>query len=74
TDGRLAIVIETKSGRGLYPLVRTVRKRPGLGYRMDKEIDLHALKQKEGSSSLRVAEVLPDGAQGIRVKQLIERF
>jgi len=74
TDARLAVVLEAKSGRGFYPLVRIVEAGADGNSELGELVDLHTLKLREGSGGLRVAEVLPDGSHGIEVRQLIDRF
>jgi len=74
TNDELAIVLEAKSGRGLYPLVCTLEQDSAGGFRLSKTIDLNQLKLQEGPNCLHVAEVLPDGARGVRVRELIDQF
>ncbi len=74
TNDKLAIVIEAKTGRGLYPLVQLVEPDKAQNFRLGETIDLNELKQFEGPDCLHVAEVLPDGARGIRVRELINQF
>lgn len=74
TDDELAVVLEARSGRGLYPLVRRVRSDGNGGHRLGDELDLHQLKLEQGPECLRVAEVLPDGARGVKVRELIAQF
>ncbi len=72
-NGELAVVMESRSGRGLYPLVHTVTREPD-GPRPGKLIDLADPALRESTGALRVAEVLPDGSEGVDVRELIEQF
>ncbi|AKS41762.1 HD-GYP domain-containing protein [Wenzhouxiangella marina] len=70
SNGELAVVEETNIGHGFYPLVRLLI--PGsAGYRAGKRLDLAELRDEQGRPKLRIAEVLPDGAQGVKVKSLL---
>lgn len=70
SNGELAVVEETNIVHGFFPIVR--RLIPGaLGYRAGPQLDLAELKDDEGNPSLRIEEVLPDGAQGVKVKSLL---
>lgn len=70
SSGELAIVEETNIGHGFYPVVRLLI--PGAsGYRAGRRLDLAELRDDEGRHPVRIDEVLPDGAQGVRVKTLL---
>jgi HD-GYP domain-containing protein (c-di-GMP phosphodiesterase class II) len=70
SNGELAVVEETNIVHGFFPIVR--RLIPGaLGYRAGAQLDLAELKDKDGKPELRIEEVLPDGAQGVKVKSLL---
>lgn len=70
SSGDLAVVEETNIVHGFFPIVR--RLIPGaLGYRAGPQLDLAELKDESGKPTLRIEEVLPDGAQGVKVKSLL---
>lgn len=70
SSGDLAVVEETNIVHGFFPIVRLLV--PGaLGYRAGPQLDLAELKDEEDKPRLRIEEVLPDGAQGVRVKSLL---
>lgn len=70
SNGELAVVEETNIVHGFFPIVR--RLVPGaLGYRAGPQLDLADMKDEEGKPRLRIEEVLPDGAQGVKVKSLL---
>jgi HD-GYP domain-containing protein (c-di-GMP phosphodiesterase class II) len=70
SSGELAVVEETNIVHGFYPVVRKLI--PGnVGYRAGERLDLSELKDDEGKPKLKIAEVLPDGAQGVKVKSLL---
>jgi HD-GYP domain-containing protein (c-di-GMP phosphodiesterase class II) len=70
SNGELAVVEETNIVHGFYPIVRMLTLGP-LGYRAGQRVDLADLKDEEGKPKLRIDEVLPDGAQGVKVKSLL---
>lgn len=73
TDSRLAMVMQAGERRGLLPKVRLIRKTDD-GYELGRTVDLSRSKQLMGDAPVRVAEVLPDGARGIDVRELTDRF
>ncbi len=70
TDDSLAVVEETNIGQGFYPIVRRLVNGP-LGYRAGERLDLAEIRDDPGRKRLRIEDVLPDGAQGIKVKSLL---
>lgn len=73
SDGGVAVVLESKSERGLRPLVRRVRQAANR-HLLDEVIDLAKWGADEAQPGLRISEVLPDGAEGINTRQLLESF
>ncbi len=70
SDGELAVVEETNIVHGFYPIVRLLRQGK-LGYEAGERVDLAELRNDENQPGLRIDEVLPDGAQGVKVKSLL---
>jgi putative nucleotidyltransferase with HDIG domain len=73
TDGQLAVVLRAKDGRGLLPLVR-VLERAESGHRLGRILDLASESRDRGNPALRIDEVLPDGAEGVDVRDLSLNF
>jgi len=73
TDGRLALVLAAQDGRGLLPLVRLLEREEG-GYRLGERLDLAGLRPEIGDAPIRVAEVLPDGSEGVDMRILSAEF
>ncbi|TVR95843.1 MAG: HD-GYP domain-containing protein [Wenzhouxiangellaceae bacterium] len=73
SNGDMAMVLESKSGRGLRPLVRRVVAVDGR-YRLAEVIDLASQGSASGNALLRISEVLPDGAEGVDARDLIASF
>lgn len=69
SDQTLAIVEEVNIGQGMNPVVRRLEEKPA-GYQAGARIDLSA-EPAAGSVALRIEEILPDGAQGLKVKSLL---
>jgi len=69
TSGDLAVVLQAREGRGLLPLVRLIEF-DGKDYRLGAEMDLARLRPEVGDAPIRVAEVLPDGSQGVDIRSL----
>jgi HD-GYP domain-containing protein (c-di-GMP phosphodiesterase class II) len=70
SNGELAVVEETNIVHGFFPIVRKLIQ-GGVGYRAGERIDLSELKDEDGKPLLKIDEVLPDGAQGVKVKSLL---
>ncbi|MEN1729055.1 MAG: HD-GYP domain-containing protein, partial [Pseudomonadota bacterium] len=70
SDGALAIVEEVNIGRSASPIVRRLVS-GALGYEAGRRLDLAEQGDVPGDQRVRIAEVLPDGAHGIKVKSLL---
>ncbi|QOC21463.1 HD-GYP domain-containing protein [Wenzhouxiangella sp. AB-CW3] len=73
TDERLAVVLQAKDGRGLLPMVRLLESGEK-GYRLADRLDLAAEARSRGAAALRIAQVLPDGAEGVDIRDLAINF
>lgn len=73
SDGDVAVVIESKSTRGLRPLVRRVQA-SGSRHLLGEVLDLAKYSSEKNASALRIAEVLPDGVDGINARDLIASY
>lgn len=73
TNGRLAVVLQAKDGRGLLPLVRLLEQEEK-SLRLGEKVDLATLRPKMGDAPIRIAEVLPDGAEGVDIRALSLEF
>ncbi len=73
SDGQIAVVLQTKSSRGLRPVVRRVRAKSN-SHTLDEVIDLSKWQESKHGMPLTIAEVLPDGADGINARELIASF
>lgn len=71
SDRRLAIVMEAPSTRGFLPLVRLVESTDN-GCRLGEELDLAGQREAGIRHPIRIAEVLPDGHDGIDIRQLTD--
>ena len=70
SDGQTAVVEQTNAKKGFYPIVRLL-KRQGNSFQAGARLNLARLHEGGDSSTLKVVEVLPDGAAGISVKSLL---
>lgn len=70
STGKLAVVMQTRIGQRLTPLVRTLLQ-VGDAYRAGELLDLARQERAEGQAPVRIAKVLPDGAEGIDMKKLL---
>ena len=68
SNGKLAVVMQTRVGQRLTPVVRALAP-VGEGYRAGELIDL--AHYPAGEEGLRIARVLPDGAEGVDMKKLL---
>jgi putative nucleotidyltransferase with HDIG domain len=73
TNNELALVLQAREGRGLLPLVRMLVHENGR-YELGQTLDLAAHRPESGDAKIRVAEVLPDGHEGVDIRQLSETF
>ncbi|NBD95669.1 MAG: HD domain-containing protein [Gammaproteobacteria bacterium] len=73
TTGQLAVVLEARDGRGLLPLVRLLEPVQG-GHRLGEMLDLARMRPESGDAAVRVAEVLPDGSEGVDMRELSSHF
>ncbi len=73
SDGEIAVVLESKSERGLRPLVRRVQAQAD-HHVLGEIVDLATLEPDAIQPMLRIAEVLPDGAGGIDTRDLLASF
>ncbi len=73
SDGDVAVVLESKSTRGLRPLVRRVRASANR-HVLGEVVDLANYSGEKNASALRIAEVLPDGVDGINARYLIASY
>jgi putative nucleotidyltransferase with HDIG domain len=69
SDERLAIVMESPSTRGFMPLVRLIEASND-GHRPGIELDLAGQRKAGVTTPVRIAEVLPDGYDGVDLRQL----
>lgn len=69
SNGALAVVMETPSTRGFLPLVRIIDSSAG-EYRLGRKIDLAGQRRAGVNRPIRIAEVLPDGHDGIDLSGL----
>ncbi|MGY6630721.1 MAG: HD-GYP domain-containing protein [Wenzhouxiangella sp.] len=70
SDGQLAVVEQTNAKKGFYPIVRILR-RQGNTFQAGPRLNLARLHEGGDNSTLKVVEVLPDGAAGLSVKSLL---
>lgn len=71
TNNQLALVLQAREGRGLLPLVRVIEPTGDeAGYRLAETLDLARHRPETGDAPIRVAEVLPDGSNGIDMRSL----
>ncbi len=69
----LAVVLNDGPGRGLNP--RLCRLRPdGDGYRPGVELDLARERNRIDGETVRVMSLLPDGAEGVNMRDLTRRM
>lgn len=73
TSGELALVLQAREGRGLLPKVRLL-ERSHSGYTLGATVDLASQRPEEGDAPVRVAEVLPDGSEGVDIRTLTQVF
>lgn len=73
TSGELALVLQAREGRGLLPKVRLL-ERSHSGYMLGATVDLASQRPEEGDAPVRVAEVLPDGSEGVDIRTLTQVF
>ncbi len=70
SSGQIAVVVEARFGQRLRPVVRKVIQEDG-ACRLGEQLDLAELAgHADGTPSLRIAEVLPDGHNGIDMREL----
>lgn len=74
TNGDLALVLQAREGRGLLPLVRLLEPDRYDNYRLGGTLDLSRHRPESGDAPVRVAEVLPDGSEGVDIRALTEAF
>jgi HD-GYP domain-containing protein (c-di-GMP phosphodiesterase class II) len=70
SDQSLAIVEEVNIGQGMKPVVRRLKTGPA-GYQVAGRVDLSAQGEGAPGDQLRIDEILPDGAEGLKVKALL---
>ncbi len=70
SDGQAAVVEQTNAKKGFHPVVRLLT-REGNAWQAGSRLDLARFNEQNEDSSLRVIEVLPDGALGISAKSLL---
>lgn len=73
TSGELGLVLHAREGRGLLPLVRLLEADEA-GYRLGATLDLSRQRPETGDAPVRVAEVLPDGHEGVDIRLLSAAF
>jgi putative nucleotidyltransferase with HDIG domain len=73
STGALAVVVQARGGRGLLPMVRAL-ERTAAGWRMGPDLDLARRKDEGRQPDIRVAEVLPDGTEGVDMRELARAF
>jgi len=73
TSGELGLVLHAREGRGLLPLVRLLEAQAD-GYELGATLDLSRQRPETGDAPVRVAEVLPDGHEGVDVRLLSQAF
>lgn len=73
TDGELALVLKATDGRGLLPLVRLLEQSDA-GFELGETLDLASQRPESGDAPIRIAEVLPDGTEGVDIRELSEAF
>ncbi len=71
SDHRLAMVMEAPSTRGFLPLVRLVEFNDD-HCQLGEELDLARQREARIRNPVRIAEVLPDGHDGIDMRQLTD--
>ncbi|GGX48786.1 HD family phosphohydrolase [Saccharospirillum salsuginis] len=64
SNNQLAIVVQAKPGQRLLPVVRLLDPSND-GYALGETCDLSTRLTPEGDMQLRIAQVLPDGAEGV---------
>lgn len=69
----LALVLKANDGRGLLPLVRLL-ERSESGFELGDTLDLAGQRPESGDAPIRIAEVLPDGAEGVDIRELSAAF
>lgn len=69
TDGSIAVVVQARMGQRLLPVVQILIAN-GTGYQLGPRIDLAKLTPEENTAPLRIAKVLPDGAEGVDLQSL----
>ena len=70
SNGKMAVVMQTRIGQRLTPVVRQLVP-AGTSYRIGETLDLANQKVAEGQSPIRIAKVLPDGAEGVDMRALL---
>ncbi len=69
SNGELAIVIETRLGQRLTPVVRLLRQ-SSRGIEPGPVRDLSSSSEKQADKTIRVNQILPDGTHGVDLKSL----
>jgi HD-GYP domain-containing protein (c-di-GMP phosphodiesterase class II) len=69
STGLLAVVLESPYEQGLKPLVALLT-REGDHWRLGKKLDLNAKDARQTTEPIHIKEVLPDGYQGIDIRQI----
>lgn len=69
TDDSIAVVLQARMGQRLLPVVQILVSDES-GYRLGARLDLAKLNAIEGQPPLRIAKVLPDGAEGVDLQSL----
>ena len=69
SDGTLAVVMQTRLGQRLNPVVRQLTTE-GTTYKPGALLDL-ANQSDDAEATLRIEKVLPDGAEGVDIRQLL---
>lgn len=75
STGLLAVVLEAQSeqGQGLRPIVAVLTQDGGT-WVLGHELDLDSNEARQATPPVRIEEVLPDGHQGIDIRQLGEQL
>lgn len=69
TNDQLAIVVRAQPGRRLLPEVQLLEPSED-GYKPTQRCDLAKRMAADGGMQLRIAQVLPDGAEGVDLRRL----
>lgn len=73
SDGRLAVALEMRTEGAVAPLIRPIIG-PPQAFKLGEEILLPARGDASRSGTLRIAELLPDNAEGYSMREVTSRL